>query len=261
MYQTQYYRPRFAFGLTDAVKVLIGANFVFFLMQLLFPANIIQYLILVPEMAFKKLYLWQFVTYMFLHGGFFHIFFNMFALWMFGSAMENTWGTRKFLQYYFVTGIGAGIVWAIFNSSPTIGASGAIYGLLLAYGITYPDRYVYLYFMIPLKAKYFVIIFGALEFISSFGARDGIAHLAHLSGMVIGFIYLKLIPFIRKPRSSGTKYKIFDRSKTKYPPRNLNKEVDEILDKILLFGEDSLTKEEREILERVSREYDENRQD
>ncbi|MBN1754820.1 rhomboid family intramembrane serine protease [bacterium] len=247
------YRPRPAFQFTFAVKFIIGICIFFFLLQMFMPNQLLNYLALVPALVLRKFFIWQLVTYMFLHGSFMHLFFNMFALFMFGTAMENTWGTKKFLQYYFVTGIGAGIIWTIFNSVPTIGASGAIYGLLLAYGITYPNRYIYVYFMIPVKAKYFVIIFGVLEFLASFGVQDGVAHLAHLSGMLIGLFYLKGIPFIkRKIRYHGFKVR---KSTTRYKSKPVEEEeLDRILDKILLLGEDSLTPRERQILSQASRD-------
>jgi membrane associated rhomboid family serine protease len=132
---------------------------------------------------------------MFLHGSPFHIFFNMLTLFMFGNELERYWGTHRFLNYYFVTGIGAGICsWVVAPNSGSviIGASGAIYGLLLAYGMTYPNRIVYVNFLLPIKVKWLVLIMGAMAFVSSIGGTDtGVANIAHLGGMVIGFLYLK----------------------------------------------------------------------
>jgi membrane associated rhomboid family serine protease len=146
-----------------------------------------------------RFYLWELVTYLFLHGGWFHIIFNLFALWMFGSDLENLWGGRRFLFYYFLTGIGAGIfdvtLSALFPPvipTATIGCSGAVYGLLLAYGMIFPDRPIYLYLIIPIKAKWFVAIMGAIEFVSSFSTPgSGVSHVAHLGGMLFGFLYLR----------------------------------------------------------------------
>src|SRR5690606_12189968 len=121
----------------------------------------------------ENFYLWQLATYMFLHGGFMHILFNMFALWMFGGELERTWGTRPFVRFYLVCGIGAGITTVLATPGsviPTIGASGAVYGILLAYGILFPDRIIYLYMILPIKAKYFVMIIGAITFLSSVGS-------------------------------------------------------------------------------------------
>ena len=113
--------------------------------------------------------LWQPITYMFVHGDFFHIFMNMFVLWMFGTEMESIWGGKKFLQYYLMTGIGSGLVWLLFNYNNNytilIGASGAIYGVLLAYGLMFPNRKVLIYFLFPIKVKYFVTILALISFV------------------------------------------------------------------------------------------------
>ena len=138
---------------------------------------------------------WQLVTYMFLHVGFGHIFFNLFALWMFGQAIENFWGTNRFVIYYFLTGIGAALLHMLIGGggAPTLGASGAVYGILLAFGMMFPERPIMLLIPpIPIKAKYFVAIFGAIELISGLTrANSGIAHFAHLGGMLVGFILIK----------------------------------------------------------------------
>ena len=152
-----------------------------------------------PHAVVHNGYIWQMFTYLFLHGGFFHIMFNMFALWMFGADLEMLWGGPKFLYYYFLTGVGAGVLDValntIFPSAPytsTIGASGAIYGLLLAFGLLYPDRPIFIWFIIPIKAKWFVVIIGVIEFFSEFGGPgSGISHLAHLGGMLVGYLYLR----------------------------------------------------------------------
>jgi len=141
---------------------------------------------------------WQLVTYMFLHADFGHIFFNLFALWMFGQAIEYEWGTKRFATYYFVTGIGAGLLQLLvgildMNSAPVVGASGAVYGILLAFGMMYPNNYIMLLIPpIPIKAKYFVIIFGVLELFSGVAnLNSGIAHFAHLGGMLFGYILIR----------------------------------------------------------------------
>ena len=161
---------------------------------------------------------YQLVTHMFMHGGFTHILFNMYTLYIFGCVLERVWGSQKFLFYYFVTGIGAallhmGVMWlqlqgyiADYNagdmfagtqiqallSTPTVGASGAIYGLLLAYGMLFPDNIMQLIFPpVALKAKWFVIIFGALELLLGLSGRGGnVAHFAHLGGMIFGFFLI-----------------------------------------------------------------------
>ncbi|MFO8029937.1 MAG: rhomboid family intramembrane serine protease [Cyclonatronaceae bacterium] len=139
---------------------------------------------------------WQFVTYMFLHGGFAHIFFNLFALWMFGQSIENLWGTRRFVIYYFITGIGAALVHILIAGAnvPMVGASGAVYGILLAFALMFPNRPIFLIFLpVPIKAKYFVMIFGALELFNGVTSlQTGIAHFAHLGGMVVGYILIRI---------------------------------------------------------------------
>jgi membrane associated rhomboid family serine protease len=152
-----------------------------------------------PYDVLHRFAIWELVTYLFLHGGFFHVIFNMFALWMFGSDLERLWGSRKFLFFYFLTGIGAGVTDVVLNAilqpgtqTATIGASGAVYGLLLAYGLAFPERPIYLYLIIPIKAKWFVAIMGGIEFVSSFGnPGSGVSHIAHLGGMLFGFFYLR----------------------------------------------------------------------
>jgi len=149
---------------------------------------------LTPVLVIHYFYLWQLVTYIFLHGDAFHILFNMLALWMFGSDLERYWGTRKFTSFFFVCGIGAGLVTVLVSYSstiPTIGASGAIYGILLAFGMLFPNRIIYM-IIFPIRAKYFVMIMGGLAFYSSITASgSGIANVAHLGGMLFGLLYLK----------------------------------------------------------------------
>lgn len=137
---------------------------------------------------------WQLVSYMFLHADLSHIFFNLFALWIFGQALENLWGTKRFLIYYFLTGIGAGVVQLLISSGSTIGASGAVFGILLGFGMMFPDRKILLLFPpIPIKAKYFVGLYGALELFNGLARPgDGVAHFAHLGGLLVGFILIKM---------------------------------------------------------------------
>ena len=243
--------------------------------------------------------IYQFVTYMFMHANFAHLFFNMFALWMFGNTLENVWGSQRFLLYYMVCGLGAGLCQelvqyiqyttqladyatvntggqiitmdAYLNMMTTVGASGAIYGLLLAFGMMFPDSRIYLYFFIPIKAKWFVIGYAVLELISGLGGGDNVAHFAHLGGMLFGLI---LILYWKKHGMNGPNFdlkkwkgwfwKYKDRKKyTRYEevkemPRNdgdynrqraeKERSVDAILDKVSKSGYGSLTDEEKEFL-------------
>ena len=136
---------------------------------------------------------WQLISYGFLHGGFNHLFFNMFALWMFGLPIERMWGSRKFAEYYFICILGAGLVQLLVQylsggNYPTIGASGAVFGLLLAYGVTWPNnKLLLIFFPVPIKAKWFVLIYGAAELIFGVtGAMPQVAHYAHLGGLFFG---------------------------------------------------------------------------
>lgn len=163
---------------------------------------------------------YQLFTYMFMHGNFSHLFFNMFALWMFGATLENIWGTKRFLLYYILCGLGAGLVQEgvqyieyvvklsqyqsvnmgggqiipmaqYLNYMTTVGASGAIYGLLLAFGMMFPNSMIYLYFIMPIKAKWFVIGYAVIELLTGvFSTGDHVAHFAHLGGMLVGLIIL-----------------------------------------------------------------------
>lgn len=135
---------------------------------------------------------WQPLSYMFMHANLTHIFFNMFNLWMFGAAMENFWGTKRFLFYYLVCGIGAGLLYMLLpGMHVTVGASAAVYGLLLAFGMTFPNEYIYLYFLMPIKTKWFITGMIAIELLQGiFYSYDGIAHFAHLGGMLIGFLLI-----------------------------------------------------------------------
>lgn len=188
--------------LSSAIKALIWANVALFVLTTFVP-SVTLILGLSPIAVFEQYWLWQPVTYMFLHDGLFHILFNMLALWMFGTELERQWGTRYFLKYYFVTGLGAAGATLLISLLPfsmtapmyyavTIGASGAIYGLLLAYAVYYPNRQIYMYFLFPIPVKYFVLIIGGIAFLSSISdTRGGIAHVAHLGGLVVGYVYLK----------------------------------------------------------------------
>jgi membrane associated rhomboid family serine protease len=260
-------------GITKAVKYLLLVNLGFFLLEFLWRADLIYLFGLTPILV-KKGMVWQLVTYMFLHGGLFHILFNMFALWMFGCDIERAWGTREFVKYYFITGIGAGLFTFIlsFNSQiPTIGASGAIFGILVAFALMFPNRLIYVYFLFPVKAKYLVIFFALVEFLASFRhTSDGIGHFAHLGGMVIGYLYIKSdfrIPsffrfstYLTRVRNlkHRRRMKVVNRQREK--EQKLMERVDQILDKINQVGYDNLTREEKKTLEQASQILSEERE-
>jgi len=252
-------------GLPPGVKILLGVNIGVFILQQFLPQFMNSTLGLVPVKVWSRLHVWQPFTYMFLHGSFLHLLFNMFfGLWMFGKEIENSWGTKEFLKFYFICGVGAGLFNTMFepmSTIPIVGASGAIYGILVAFAMIFPDTVIYVWMILPMKAKHFVILIGVLEFISSVqGAPTMIARLAHLGGMVTGYFYIKSYEFqsfINKV--IGKIHDIFIVRKLRVirpddPPTKdeLVKEVDRILEKVLIHGVDSLSQKERDIMRRYS---------
>jgi membrane associated rhomboid family serine protease len=184
-------------GIPPGIKWLLISNTVIFLLWYFTPqANIWEYFHLSARDVLTRGFIWQLVTYLFMHGGIGHILFNMLALWMFGSEIEQTWGTRRFLRFYFFCGVGAAlcVLAANFITSdprPTIGASGAIYGILLVSAVLWPDRIILFSFLFPIKMKYFVMIIGAIAFLQSTSINSGVSNIAHLGGMAFGYIFLK----------------------------------------------------------------------
>src|SRR5689334_902562 len=218
------------------VKWLLIANIGLFLPYYVLPVRgaIHQFLenfALVPAQVVQTFAVWQIVTYMFLHAGISHVLWNMLALWLFGIEIERTWGTKKFLRFYFGCGIAAAftvIVAAyIFGGADigTVGSSGAVYGLLVAYAVMFPDQTILFGFLIPMKSKYFVMIIGAIVFLNAYMATvggqqgSGIAVTAHLGGMVAGYLWLRgrrLQWQIREPLTSGYKDWKLRRAKKKF---------------------------------------------
>jgi len=247
---------------TDGIKLLISINFLIFLLQTISNQERILFQLfgIVPTNIFFNFMIWQPFTYLFFHGGIWHVLINMFVLWMFGSELEKIWGKKNFLKYYFFTGIGSGIITVIFslNSSiPVVGASGAVYGILLAYGLIFPERRVYLYFLIPIKVKYFIFLIGFIAFFSSFGSNDGISHLTHLSGMIIGLIYLKSNFQFNNIKKIIFNYHFrfknnLNKNKNQHDD-DLRFEVDSILDKINKTGYDNLSEKEKIFLYEASK--------
>jgi membrane associated rhomboid family serine protease len=190
-------------GFPKGVKWLLISNVAIFILA--FFANRIGvggpliFLNLIPVAVVKDFFIWQLATYAFLHGSFGHIIWNMLGLWWFGADIERVWGTRRFVQFYFFCAVGAGICVVILNyilpwgnpSLPTIGSSGAIFGILIVYAMMFPDREILWGFLIPIKVKYFVAIYGAVAFLSSFGVNNGVSNFAHLGGLLFGYLYLK----------------------------------------------------------------------
>ena len=254
-----------------------------------------------PDFHFYQLF-----TYMFMHGGWMHLFFNMFALWMFGCVVENVWGPKKFLFYYIICGLGAGLfqeaaqfityavqglaaydsvvidgmripMVAFLNEWTTVGASGSIYGILLAFGMIFPEQRIFIFPLpVPIKAKWFVVLYAAIELFSALGTtHDNVAHIAHLGGMVVGFFLIRYwqkhptagygamrgSQFFAQMRSNWEKRK-GTTTRTQGPVYHDNnvdwtynaqqkarqEEIDRILEKIKRSGYDSLSTEEKQKL-------------
>ena len=195
----------YSFGpgpMTPAVKAILYANIGVYLASLLFPV-ILQWLGLVPKLVVERGFVWQLATYMFVHAPWpTHILFNMLILWMFGVELERMWRTRFFVKFYAITGIGAGVISILVSFIPLaatratynadiIGASGALYGLLLAFALYYPNRPILMFFFFPVPAKYFVMILGAIAFVTSAQGSGGVAATTHLGGLLVAYIYLQ----------------------------------------------------------------------
>ena len=227
---------------------------------------------------------WQLITYQFLHGGFSHILFNMIGLWMFGIEIEHIWGSRKFLYFYLLCGVVAGLFNLFLTPllgelpAPTVGASGAIYGVLVAFGLFFPNRYIFLYFFIPVKAKYLIGFFVILEFFMV-NSGGNVAHLAHLGGALAAFVFILLDsksnielksmfrkntfqqktplnpfgrmsnPFKKKPDIEDAHFYDLENGQREIS----QEEIDEILDKISNSGYQNLTEQEKKVLFEASK--------
>ena len=284
---SNYYRPSLFGGFKyfpPVIKTLLITNVAVFLLADVVARFTINGVPVEPYLA-QVLFLfpigngfqvWQLFTYMFMHGGITHLLFNMFALWMFGMELENGWGSRKFLLYYMICGLGAGIsnlfIGPLFaNPGPTVGASGAIYGVLLAFGILYPDRPIFMFFLPPIRARYFVMFYILVELYSGItGTSDNIAHFAHLGGAAVGLIFLLIdqdrIPLRRLWGSSRLRIVRPEHANRFSIPRHEEvtdasyrdvgdeeervdqQRIDAILDKISKNGYQSLTEDEKKIL-------------
>ncbi len=296
-----YYRPSGYGGFSffpPVLKNLIIANVVVFFIQMIFGNILINgipgdrwmdyFFALNPLGEKYNFQIWQLFTYQFMHGSFTHILFNMFVLWMFGMEIENVMGSRKFLLFYLVCGLGAGIAQTLIppllsqELAPTIGASGAVFGVMIAFAMFFPDRYIFLYFLIPIKAKYLITIMVIFEFMSV-GNQSVIAHMAHAGGALTGFLFIlldrrgefsgrRILNSFKKPKdvfSSGKFGRTFrkavkkdDVEDAKFYDINDNskkddsvsqEEIDRILDKISQSGYQNLTDREKKILFEASR--------
>ena len=192
-------RPQRQSAIPNVIFALLIINGIVFALQQLSPRFLMINFALWPAGPSNSPFMpWQLLTYGFLHGNLTHIFFNMFGLWMFGRELELLMGSKRFLTYFFTCVIGAGFVQMIVAATqggiyPTVGASGGVFGILLAYALAFPNRTVMLLFPpIPMKAKYFVLLYGLLElYLGLSGNAPGVANFAHLGGMFFGFLLLR----------------------------------------------------------------------
>lgn len=240
------------------IKAVIIANIAIFLIQYFLPI-VTQMFGLTPALFLSQFptYIYQPVTYMFLHGGLGHIFFNMLSLWMFGTEIEYNLGTKRFTWFYLFGGLSGAALTLIVNHDqmiPVVGASAAIYSVLIAYWVTFPERYLYLYFLLPIKVKWAIPGLILIGFLSG----PGVAHMAHLGGAVFGLAYMKLdwrfLYFTRKLKNLRYERQERKLQKNKERAEDTMKRVDAILDRINEVGIDKLTREERKFLEDASSE-------
>jgi len=240
------------------IKLMLITNIAVFMIQTLVNFSLAEILGLTPSRFFTEFpnLLFQPFTYMFLHVDFWHVFFNMFVLWMFGTEIEFSWGKRSFAKFYILAGLAGAILTLIFQSElpiPVIGASGAIYGVLIAYWLLFPHRYLYIYFLFPVKVKWAIPGFMILGFLAG-GAN--IAHFAHLGGAIFGLIFVKADwriarfgSMLKKLRHKKHEAK-FEKNRLK--AEDTMKRVDEILDKINAVGIENISEEDRKFLEDAS---------
>ncbi len=249
-------------ALSPFIKVMMIVNAIVFLLQYILPRyanfDITGLFGLVPAMFWGHFpaYIFQAFTYMFLHGGFGHIFFNLFALWMFGTEIEYAWGSRSFGRFYIICGLAGALLTLLVyphQQVVTIGASGAIYGVLVAYWLMFPNRDLYFYFLVPVKVKYAIPGMMILGYILSVTGGSNVAHMAHLGGAACGLIYLKLDwRWMRLGgKLKGLRYRrqMAKLEKRREAAADTMKRVDEILDKINEVGIENLSKSDRKFLE------------
>ena len=265
---------RFAYRMTPWVKRLIIANAVaFILMVTLTRAGTVSFEAFVTYLGFDGSRIlttpWTVITYMFVHGGFLHVFINMLMLFFFGPPLEERWGGKEFIKYYLICGVGGALFTLIFGGGTIVGASGAVFGGMLAYALNWPNALIWIYAIFPVKAKYVVLFLGAISFFSAFSGRaDGTAHFAHLGGLIVGYIYLakgwqlqthwsSLKKRVRRRKlrvvSGGASGDDRKRPAKVEEEKRMLEVVDKLLEKIADHGIESLTPEERRFLDDVSK--------
>ena len=300
-----YYKPSGMGGFSffpPVLKKLLFANGIVFFIQLISQMIVYGYssegytvsyeYVLTKYFALNSIsgehsnfYIWQLLTYQFMHANFTHILFNMFMLWMFGMEIENIMGSKKFLIFYLLCGFGAGLLQLFLaplfegGMGPTIGASGAVFGVMIAFAMYFPDRYVFIYFLIPVKAKYLIAFLVIIEFMSV-GNQSFVAHLAHIGGAITALFFILYDrrnqigadnilgsfkrstsgfsssslrnPFKSKPKDVEDA-KFYDINESKKEDVVTEAEIDAILDKISKSGYQNLTDREKKILFEASK--------
>jgi membrane associated rhomboid family serine protease len=256
-------------GFGEAIKILLLLNGIGFIAQLTWDPAVTWTLGLTPAAVWSGLRLWQFVTYMFLHGGWMHLIFNLYALWAFGTELESDWGFSAFLRYYLICGIGAGLCHALITPHslvPTIGASGAISGVMVAYAMSYPERelQLLLFFVLPIRMKAKVLAIG-LALVSLvlgvLGSPDGIAHFAHLGGMLVGAVYLLFDRSGRSPIAGfrdwrrRRKFRLAVRRRQK--SEAIIESANEVLDRVHRNGSEKISETDRKKLRKAGRDLNE----
>ena len=267
-----------AFRPTPMVKRLLIANSVVFAITLLMPPRLV-----IDWMAFQPARIifrpWAPLTYMFVHGGLYHLFFNMLMLFFFGRPIEEKWGEREFLKFYLICGLGGALLSFLFLPSSIVGASAAVYGVMLAFAMNWPRAPIYVFGIFPVEARFLVAFMAAVAFLSAAGSagNSGVAHLAHLGGLIAGWVYLKAdwrtwlfrgraqrtgpstprLAVVPRKRSGEDAFEAAGRRNAKADNVLLDK-VDKVLDKISAEGMSALTPDELQLLDEVSRKHNAN---
>jgi len=264
----------FGFGMTPWVMRLLIANGIVFAITALIEPGIGNALAFVPSAILTRP--WTLITYMFVHGNFMHLFFNMLGLFFFGPPLESRWGSREFIKFYVICGLGGAILSLLFVNSAIIGASAAVYGVMLGFAMNWPDTPIYIWGIFPIPAKILVVIFAAISLFSAFGGRmDGVAHFAHLGGFAAAFAYIKWERY-RGPKGMRQFRRMMTKRRLTVVPGGpespdrpgpaaatgqdaaMLDQLDRVLDKISSSGMTSLTAAERKLLDDASRRYRQN---
>ncbi|MBI2264057.1 MAG: rhomboid family intramembrane serine protease [Armatimonadetes bacterium] len=254
---------------TPAVKWLVIINSALFLLDSLSRFQLQPIFHLYPPDVWEHRMIWQPISYMFFHANPWHLLLNMLLLWMVGGSVEGTWGSKRFLGFYLTCGLGGAALCMLFSwNAGVVGASGAVLGVMTAFALLFPDAVILAFFLVPMKAKYFISILAGLILLLAWqNPQDGTSHLAHLGGLATAFLYIKggqLLEGLRKKMPSS-RYALPPRRRKKRRPLNpvvvesprkeqgvLQRQIDEILQKIHDKGLDSLTEEEKRILDKAS---------